>query len=507
MESLNGIVIDVFKHVVPISSEHRAVVTGKIKSIPVRREERGHYPRRGGLGCEWCFACKWQDLKLPHLNRTIDVKPWKERQRTYEPQFDERVRCRLGRQTTGRNKMATERNGFVGCVKDGGIAQRDQPPRGCITMTSPSGTTLRWQISAGRSANEKPGDTFVRCSQWSYDAWMDDLSPADEGIRDGYLAAARTLAEELANEGTDLGDGPDTLYHYTRAEGLRGILSDGCIFVPRAACLNDPEEVKYGENLARKVLAERAAEQAESKAVSPLVKLLHEVATGPPVDSAGRPSAPGWTGEVRFDPFVASFSAEPDLIGMWAYFARDGGYAVGFKRAELPVTIGADTFNLSRVIYDVNEQRRIFRRAIEKFEDLIAQTFGAVSVEHQLSSVSVAAFLLWTLFRTLAVRMKAPAFEPEKEWRLVTTAVEGPDTPDPDGLIDASHMYFRSVGSRIIPYFRAEYGRGKVPIVSIRSGPTVDGIIAKDSILRMLKGTGYPWRDIEIDSSQFSLRE
>ena len=85
--------------------------------------------------------------------------------------------------------------------------------------------------------------------------------------------------------------------------------------------------------------------------------------------------------------------------------------------------------------------------------------------------------------------------------------MEGAGTQDPDGEIDASHMGFRLVGSRIVPYFGAEYGFGKAPIASIRSGPTVDGVIAEDSIRRLLQAHKYPWRDIAVTSSQIRLRE
>ena len=232
-------------------------------------------------------------------------------------------------------------------------------------------------------------------------------------------------------EGADPVKGPDYLYHYTGAGGLQGILQDGHIYLSRAACLNDIQEVTYGETLARRVLSERAGHAEGNR--SGLIRQLHETAKAPVGGAPDQTLASGWIGGVRADPFVASFSAEPDLIGMWAYFAKGGGYCLGFRRSDLVRTAGPDSFNFCPVIYEVDVQRRILNSTIERFEKLVVEQLSRESLPHQAFGLSVAAHSLWLVIRILSARMKAPSFEAEKEWRLTTLALEGEGTTRPFG--------------------------------------------------------------------------
>ncbi|MEP6652258.1 MAG: DUF2971 domain-containing protein [Myxococcales bacterium] len=333
------------------------------------------------------------------------------------------------------------------------------------------------------------------------------LEPSVAAIRDRVIKAGLDLTKNIGEEALGPPEGPPSLYHYTTAAGLLGILRSGHIHVSRASSLNDTRELKYGENLAREILRVRAGQMKCDAGTVGLVKALHEQALMRVASPLDKPSESGWIGNVRLDPFVASFSEEPDLIGMWAYFAKSGGYCLGFKRSELAKTVGLDSFQLSRVIYDEEVQRRTFESAMERFEQLAADQLSTETIPHQIIGAMVLAYLLKIVFRNLAVRMKAPAFQNEKEWRLITFAMEGADTPDPHGEEDATHMSFREMGNRIVPYFKAGYAEGRVPLCSVRSGPTVDGSLAKDSIARVLKASKYPWRDIDIMSSDISLRE
>lgn len=72
---------------------------------------------------------------------------------------------------------------------------------------------------------------------------------------------------------------------------------------------------------------------------------------------------------------------------------------------------------------------------------------------------------------------------------------------------NAKRMGFRRIGGRIVPYLSARFEYETAPIVSITSGPTLDPRIAKDSILRLLKSKGYPWKNIEVGASKITLRE
>src|SRR6185437_8828799 len=48
----------------------------------------------------------------------------------------------------------------------------------------------------------------------------------------------------------------DELFHYTTADGLKGIVEQNCIWATAAAYLNDASEIEYGCTLLDEVLAE-----------------------------------------------------------------------------------------------------------------------------------------------------------------------------------------------------------------------------------------------------------
>ena len=161
-----------------------------------------------------------------------------------------------------------------------------------------------------------------------------DLSPEQIEVRDRIVGAVSQLAIRIANEHrTPPSDEPALLYHYTDAQGLIGILTDARLHVSRGVCLNDPNELAYGEGLARAILKQRARDL--DKPEPTLLGYFNTAAA----DFRGFAADPDETlrgpREVRLDPFVTSFSSDSDLLGLWAYYAREGGYCIGFRRDRL----------------------------------------------------------------------------------------------------------------------------------------------------------------------------
>ena len=50
---------------------------------------------------------------------------------------------------------------------------------------------------------------------------------------------------------------PDILYHYTTSDGLLGILKDNCFWLTNAYYLNDSTEIKYGNEIIKKIIEDR----------------------------------------------------------------------------------------------------------------------------------------------------------------------------------------------------------------------------------------------------------
>lgn len=329
----------------------------------------------------------------------------------------------------------------------------------------------------------------------------------EAAIGDRVIRAFTSLAVELIAEGSNPPPGaPEFLYHYTNASGLIGIVKHGELWASKANCLNDPQEVTYGRNLARQVIDQKYASAQTDRQFDPLVKRFYEL-----LHQGLQPDGAWDADPYQRDPYIACFSADDDLIGQWAYYARDGGYNVGFRRSELVSGLPLG-FELVRVVYDEDAQKRVYDSAIQRFGEEINKQLASESPRHQKAGVNTAARVMPTILNHLSARMKSPGFDPEDEWRLLfhhkneATAFWTPAPPA------GTKMKFRTQGSRIIPYFAAEYGVGKAPISSIMSGPTVEPAIARESIGALLSAYDYPYdRDqeksrIRVLQSKITLR-
>lgn len=77
-----------------------------------------------------------------------------------------------------------------------------------------------------------------------------------ESPRSPELRAAIEELERKWNEFFHLSDkgGPETLYHYTSADGLRGILSRRVLWASSVLRMTDSSEVVYGRQVVADVL-------------------------------------------------------------------------------------------------------------------------------------------------------------------------------------------------------------------------------------------------------------
>jgi hypothetical protein len=76
--------------------------------------------------------------------------------------------------------------------------------------------------------------------------------------------------------------------------------------------------------------------------------------------------------------------------------------------------------------------------------------------------------------------------------------------PDPSDRVDTEALCFRTVGSRVVPYYKAKLDHGKTPIAFVTVGPTVDWSVAEESLGDMLHKAGYVREAIR--ESKISLR-
>jgi hypothetical protein len=135
------------------------------------------------------------------------------------------------------------------------------------------------------------------------------------------------------------------VYHYTSAAGLTGIIDSQKVHATSIAYLNDEEEhrgyfVHRLPALLNKCIYEAyldGFQEHPSDKRPPLDELQAESA-----NVAKKMSADMWDVTERLhEPYVASFSAPPDLdsedglLSQWRGYGRDGGYAIVFETAGI----------------------------------------------------------------------------------------------------------------------------------------------------------------------------
>jgi hypothetical protein len=244
---------------------------------------------------------------------------------------------------------------------------------------------------------------------------MSDQEVSDdqtEGLADRALDG---LIDELLRDVPDHGFQP-ALYHYSTAEGARGILDSETIWASDVRFLNDSSEWKYALALAREVLTNLPA--IPHPDWQDLTEELDQLS--------------------RMTSYVACFSRADDQLSQWRAYSGQG-YALGFDftylaslSEHLPLTV-----ILAPVLYDLDRQREAMRR-------LLTEVLPANPEDTEADGLRYRHLLLGAL-SIAAAFFKNPAFAHEDEWRL---AVRPPDDPQKDPM----PLQFRTLRGAVVPY-------------------------------------------------------
>jgi hypothetical protein len=235
---------------------------------------------------------------------------------------------------------------------------------------------------------------------------------------------------------------PATLYHFTDADGLIGILKRRVLFASLAVALNDPSETSHAIDVCRSLIDPTTTDPFDLR----LLDLMNR--TKPHGIVLGRSHA-----------YVVSFCAADDLAFHWLHYGRDGqGFAVEVDPHQLVLGGGdeADDFKLVPVVYELAEQQKRIGLIINAVRARYQTLLGKLYVGLQPRLVNAAATVCMSHVRRIAAEMKHPAFRGENEWRLLRmerefVGVRSKKTPE---------IKFRAAGARVIPYleysFRAD---------------------------------------------------
>ena len=298
---------------------------------------------------------------------------------------------------------------------------------------------------------------------------------------------------------------PPTIHHYTSSAALISIVANNELWLSEATFLNDRHEIELGRRLARRRVEARIVDEG-----SPEVRAMLERALA--------------NFERRADPqvYVACFSFEGDDLTQWrAYGGADAPVAIELEHGPLMFGYTSEGL-LDRVLYDPDDQEWVFDGLLTAYTSAYRDDVrDPIPVERQGPPLTreeedelVADSLYHALWHHI-VTCKDPAFVAEREVRFIYTAHDFsqsgsswyPEHPTPR---------FRERAGRVIPYLSSKNlefrnmkricETPKLPIRSVRIGPTAEPALVERGVRRLLDNHGHEAALVSVSTSPFRPR-
>lgn len=289
----------------------------------------------------------------------------------------------------------------------------------------------------------------------------------------------------------------DKLYHYTSAEGLKGIC-EGEFWITERSFLNDYTEFQ----VAKEVFKETLDRHMHNKEKCRLIK----DAVSKEVDRLQTPGLKPTDKVAYCGDYVISFSLDGDSPLMWSEYSDFAGYCLAFDFDKLleSFTVKESAIMHGCVVYDPEEQLALMEKAIEhefinwpKGFDYISSwsDFDLFSDEDITDFVQFMAVIItgYNMF------FKLPCFEGEKEYRLIFSKMHdgGRSTPE-----QRDRQFFRSKDGVLIPFVKEPLKNLK-SLEKVMVGAKNKSDIAVKSLRYFLRNLNL---DVCVEKSQMPLR-
>lgn len=303
----------------------------------------------------------------------------------------------------------------------------------------------------------------------------------------------------------------DTFYHYTSAEGLKGILKSRTLFFTDCQFLND-----YNERLQINTELEYFWLNNKENYDKDFVKLLKDIKVSGYEDcdysymESDRSCEPK---EFLARYFVFSTSVNYDSLSLWKYYAkgnRYNGYCIGLLMIALSDEwIDRDTgvaIESGMVIYSSKEKQDIIYSAVEELYDMWCQ----YKVSDEFNKKIARDFQSWVSITALF--FKDECFKDEEEYRIIAVAPSEKLKSlsfDYNGYTEK--MYdFRIVDGVLTPYIKMPFNFWNYdecwPISSIGISPSMNYEQKKLDVEHFIKSFDYNFPCLNIYHSKIPLR-
>ena len=225
----------------------------------------------------------------------------------------------------------------------------------------------------------------------------------------------------------------DTLFHYTTAEGLLGILNDSVFWATDLRFLNDAQEAVY----ARETLVD-AVLNVDTSAL-PLGHPAHDHPEEFEMEFTGYKNlVAGELNSPNFPVYVTCFCEDGDLLSQWRAYGSDHGYAIEVKADALKMAVE----QISGEPHEVNRSLMQVGYGPDAAIEVVASAMRELGKDTNLGHYGVHAHYMALHLTAMLAGVKHPGFEDEREWRVVAAfEYEAPE-----------HVKFRPTPMAIVPY-------------------------------------------------------
>jgi hypothetical protein len=262
---------------------------------------------------------------------------------------------------------------------------------------------------------------------------------------------------------------PEWLYHYTKLNGLRGIIKKGDIWASNFLYLNDSSELEISKKWMILEIRKYVEEHSSIQWITELQKGI-------------------WTRLRNLENpniFVCSFTEEYDSLDQWTRYSDNGaGFCIGFDTQILSnitqIGEGDDLlqlgFHLGKCEYFVNEQRLLCRNFVTEVVNSCEQNPHDTGKE---INGFLDQFDFEEKFLSFAPLIKHPRFQDENEWRLISRPI----------LIFDNIVKYRRWGKQDIPYIEINLRNPDNSITCITDiviGPRVDQSCSEKNVTNLM---------------------
>lgn len=288
----------------------------------------------------------------------------------------------------------------------------------------------------------------------------------------------------------------DILYHYTSAEGLRGILG-GEFWITESHFLNDITEFHVATDVFAEIIESNLNDMATKERIKKAVYKSLELFTSDDIQDNENVGYDGC--------YVISFCLDKDSILMWSEYSDFCGYCIEFDFDKLIHSFSNSTqIKHGKVIYEHEEQVSMMQQIIENDFFQSQSLFPYVSSWEDFASINDKQLAHFSLHMATVVHLynmffKKECFSGENEYRFVFSCNHNKE------IIEDSkkeEQYFRIKDNVLIPFVKKKLS-SLDSVNSILIGPKNNSDIAEKGVKHFLR---YHKIKAKVEKSVMPLR-